>query len=1168
MICTLKKYLKYFFFSLLLLINNSHLSAQYYLYNNDTQKKINIEFLRHSIEVKSKQVFFNALKITNTSNQQETFNLNLTVPQGWNIIGNEKLEITVPPLDSLIVPVRVAVGSKVRGDIGYSIIASITDSRNNTIKNAYCFIKIPHEYNLKVKFLGGISYIDPSTLTSGFSVQITNMGNREEPINLYFDGQNNITIGAKSYKSTSYDITVPPFVDTTLTYNVTLTNDYEGRKLYPLVAKVKTTDSTFNKNIWFNKLDSKYTNYINPTDKVLSIELIAQGLMDPEREPSIIAIVEGKTYLNGRNDIYYYYRNYNSENKEDFYEKTRMYLGANLGNWNIEVGDNLRSMESPMIGRGGYLAYHNNKNNIEVIANKSIYDDLYNYGASYSIKPVKNFSLKFGGALNSKESTNFESSVGFVGGSFNIKGKHQLNFIVSLNKQNKDTISSQEFGGKLYLNSKFKNVTNNANAYYYGKNFYSPYAGRLDFKNKTTWHINQKNALSVTLSDVQIESSQSNLNNESQKMGYEDGLVEHNFFITKKASLFWGPGISHYKAENLGYFTTGDTYSSLNYRFTIGARIRILDNNALISPRFEFAKTKVVENPYAYQNNKFGSQNFSLNFRVKGFNLVAFYTSGARTLNDQITYAYRNKSIRKLQFIPSYDAFIYKDIVNLYLGLSYTNNLSSNLSNTNISGRVTCYLPKNWRFYIMTVYSMQKRKTTQDAIETYQTFYAEASLKKEFDIQHPRVKFHDLTFSFFKDFNGNYLQDENEPGIKNVLVRIEKVKSDVKGRIPGDFVSTDLLSDNTGIVTLENIPEGLYSISYNPIGNEAGSYAKAKDAVELRVDHSGDYFFPFVEKNKVFGKIVLNRSRLSGLGKVDASNIRITATDSRGNTFSTLTDKEGGFIIYAPVTDEYIVNINNIFYEDFDLRQNNFRVQFNGYKQFEVNFVFDEKIRRINFSPSTQDNLADGVLQVRRTNLRGTVKDATTLKPLRARVNLVNTKNNSVVSAIYSNAQTGDYGLSFLADDIYLIEVLADDYWYFSESLNLNQVTTFMNVTKDIMLKQISIGSKMELNIRFAEINKATLGPETVAELNRLLRILKDNSNIKIEIQGHCDDLEAINNPQIGEERAKAVAKYLVENGFSNLQVRGFGNTAPIAPSDSEENRTLNRRVEIEVISK
>ncbi|MCB8964565.1 MAG: OmpA family protein, partial [Bacteroidales bacterium] len=428
-------------------------------------------------------------------------------------------------------------------------------------------------------------------------------------------------------------------------------------------------------------------------------------------------------------------------------------------------------------------------------------------------------------------------------------------------------------------------------------------------------------------------------------------------------------------------------------------------------------------------------------------------------------------------------------------------------------------------------------------------------------------KFYDLNFTFFKDFNGNYLQDENEPGIRNVLVRIEKIKSDVKGRIPGDFVSADLLSDNTGIVNMENIPEGLYSISYNPIGTEAGTYSKAKDIVELKVDRSGDYFFPFVEKNKVFGKIILNRSRLSGIGKVDVSNIRITATDSRGNTFSTLTNKEGEFTIHAPVTDEYIVNINNIFYEDFDLRQNNFRVQFNGYKQFEVNFVFDEKIRRINFSPSTQSNLADGVVQIRRTNLRGTIQDATTLKPLRARVNLINTKNNSIVSSVYSNAQTGDYSLSFLADDIYMLEIVADDYWYFSESLNLNQVTTFMNVNKDILLKQISIGSKIELNIKF-EINKSDLGPETVVELNRLLRILRDNSNIRIEIQGHCDDVEAINNPEIGETRAKAVAKYLIENGFSNIQVRGFGNTAPIAPSDTEDSRTLNRRVEIEVISK
>jgi len=173
---------------------------------------------------------------------------------------------------------------------------------------------------------------------------------------------------------------------------------------------------------------------------------------------------------------------------------------------------------------------------------------------------------------------------------------------------------------------------------------------------------------------------------------------------------------------------------------------------------------------------------------------------------------------------------------------------------------------------------------------------------------------------------------------------------------------------------------------------------------------------PFVEKNKVFGRIILNRSKLSGLGKVDVSNIRITATDSRGYTFSTLSDRNGEFVIYAPVTDEYVVTVNNIFYENFDLRQNNFRVQFNGYKQFEVNFVFDEKIRRINFSPSAQDLTNEGVTQIRRTNLRGTVKDASSLQPFASQSKfLFNTKNNSIASSVYSNPQTGDYALSFMA---------------------------------------------------------------------------------------------------------------------------------------------------------
>ncbi|MDX9771740.1 MAG: OmpA family protein, partial [Tenuifilaceae bacterium] len=296
----------------------------------------------------------------------------------------------------------------------------------------------------------------------------------------------------------------------------------------------------------------------------------------------------------------------------------------------------------------------------------------------------------------------------------------------------------------------------------------------------------------------------------------------------------------------------------------------------------------------------------------------------------------------------------------------------------------------------------------------------------------------------------------------------------------------------------------------------------------------------------------------------DVSNVRITATDSQGRSYSTLTDRNGEFVLFAPITDEYIVSINNIYYENFDLRQNSFLVQFNGYKQFEVNFVFDEKVRRINFAATDQD-MQQGVQQVRRTTISGSVKDANTQQAIRARVNLINTRTNAIVASVNSSATSGDYTLNFMASDDYLLEVLADDYWYFSENLILQQVTTFMNINRNIQLKPISVGSSIELNIQFGA-NSDYLAPESVAELNRLLRQVRNNPTVRLEIQGHCDDLEAIQKPDIGRDRAGAVAKYLIENGFSNVEVKDMKNNVPLTSNDTEEGRARNRRIDVVVL--
>lgn len=1157
--------------------------GQYYLYGTNDPPKIDIKFTKHSVEAEKGKTIFNTLRISNQTSQTQTFNLHITAPSGWQIIGKEVQELTLAPLDSILIPVRVSVGESVRGDIGYSIIAAITDTRGNSIKNEYSFIKIPRDVDMKVKFLTRYVYFEQQTGYASIKVKVENKGNREEMLSIQLEGDSYVGITDSRLSNYVKDYNIPPYTDSTIVFDVYLNKETEVFKdIYKVNITARTIDNIFRGTTWLRNLSSNYVNTIPESRRVLVAEFIGRGLFSNYTDPTYATMVYGNLLLNKQRELNFYYSSDNMSNSDDLYKYNRMWIGYKAKNLNITIGDINKSIESNLYGRGASIEYKYKIVSVEADVTQRIINPQNNYGLKFDITPSSDLGFTVGGVYNKSLKDDFESKLGLIGTRFTLFKKYRFGFQTSFNEikfsGTNDTLITKTALGALAFFNYNVNPLNVSIQYRSGQKLQNTsYNGRSELMVQSLYTFKNTSQLQYYISDYRNSPRDYRLYTiENPKFtNFHKELLTYGINPTPKLFVFAGPGFEYNSTDIFSVIRPGEDYfSTLTYNFNIGVRQRGQKKGSSITAQMFAGAVNVQHKPVNFidstfaiprSKDKFDYQFFSINLRQPKWGIQAMYTNGPRSIYEQFSWYYGSRETRLLRIMPYFDSFIFRDIVRLMVNVSYSNDLVSKSSYSNITSQLFCYFPKEWQFRLLNVYTIQSRTTSTETVERFQNMYFEASLRKEFGIQQPNLKFYNLKLVFFKDYNGNRIVNDNEPGIKNVLATIQRV--DNTNDYP-DFSSGELLSNQFGEVLFENIPAGLYQLNYNPIGNEAGNFSKSEIELTINLKKDETYYIPFSEKNKVFGKIVMNRSRLSGLGKVDVSNIRITATDSRGNTFSTLTNKEGQFIIYAPVTDEYVVNINNIFYENFDLRQNNFRVQFNGYKQFEVNFVFDEKIRRINFSPSTQDNLAEGVMQIRRTNLRGTIKDATSLKPLRARINLVNTKNNSIVSSVYSNAQTGDYGLSFLADDIYLLEIVADDYWYFSENLNLNQVTTFMNVTKDILLKQITIGSKIELNIRFAEINKSNLGPETVAELNRLLRILKDNSNIKIEIQGHCDDLEAINNPQIGEERAKAVAKYLIENDFSNLQVRGFGNTAPIAPSDTEENRTLNRRVDIEVISK
>ncbi len=200
--------------------------------------------------------------------------------------------------------------------------------------------------------------------------------------------------------------------------------------------------------------------------------------------------------------------------------------------------------------------------------------------------------------------------------------------------------------------------------------------------------------------------------------------------------------------------------------------------------------------------------------------------------------------------------------------------------------------------------------------------------------------------------------------------------------------------------------------------------------------------------------------------------------------------------------------------------------------------------------------------------LKGRVFDAKTKKPLGTKIELYNVKSGQREAVTSSDKMTGDYLAVLTEGAEYGLYVNKEGYLFKSLYFNY-EGKTHEPVVMDIYLQPLEKGSRDILKNIFFATGEWQLENKSKVELDKLIELMGQNKDLKLEISGHTDDIGKDDaNMELSQKRAKSVYDYLVKAGIEarRLTFTGYGETQFSVPNTSDKNRELNRRIEFKVL--
>ena len=202
------------------------------------------------------------------------------------------------------------------------------------------------------------------------------------------------------------------------------------------------------------------------------------------------------------------------------------------------------------------------------------------------------------------------------------------------------------------------------------------------------------------------------------------------------------------------------------------------------------------------------------------------------------------------------------------------------------------------------------------------------------------------------------------------------------------------------------------------------------------------------------------------------------------------------------------------------------------------------------------------------TFIKGKIIDAESKLPLFAFFQLTDLKKGNIISQMQSKLENGEFLITVPKNIDFALHAEKEGYMFYSRNIYRDNLSLSKDGFLIIQLEKVKPGTFILENI-FFEKSKSSLKKSSLVELNKVLKLMQINPDLKIQISGHTDsDGDDDFNLELSINRAKSVVNWLIENNIdqNRLSFKGYGETRPIEENNSIANKAKNRRTELTII--